>query len=282
MKPIYTRLLALLLCIGLMLVFVACRENEMQQDDNDNSDREQNGNAVVPDNKDKEDSGDQNITPPIDNKDEPPSGAAADNGDAQQTPPDQDEPIVIPPPQEVTRVTDYSTRVAADELILHNGIKLGMSYAEVVAYSGYPGKKPQLSVAQNAQTRFRIEWGGIEYWFSCYSVGGKMQDEKLVSISINSGAFDASIFRNIKIGDSVENVISKLPATDPVPKMWKEQYLYEYEEIEPKGVAVLRYVMTDVFSNYELDIYNSQWWVEIVFWRESQTVRQINITLREN
>ena len=64
--------------------------------------------------------------------------------------------------------------------------------------------------------------------------------------------------------------------------MWKEQNLYGNKDTDPKGYALLRYVMTDVLSNYEMDICTPEWWVEIVFWRESQTVRQINITLREN
>lgn len=172
-----------------------------------------------------------------------------DNTNADELTPPQ-EPTVIPPPPEVIRSTAYDTRVAADELILHNGIKLGMSYEEVAAYSEYPGEKPEALTNVNAHPGFSIRWGGITYTFSRYTAEDKHVKFKLSGITVGEGAVDADIFRNIKIGDSVEGVISKLPAEDPVPKMWKEQYLYAYEQIEPKGTAVLRYVMTDVFSNY--------------------------------
>ena len=118
MKNIITRALAMILCAGLILSFVACKKEDKKDQDN-TAQQGQNENNI----------------PDI-----------FGNQDQQQNTPEPTPPApdpVVPPAPEVVRSTAYDTRVTSDEIVLHNGISIGMSYDEVAAYSGYEGAKPE-------------------------------------------------------------------------------------------------------------------------------------------
>ncbi|MBO7275666.1 MAG: hypothetical protein J6V15_04760, partial [Clostridia bacterium] len=176
---------------------------------------------------------------------------------------------------EVVRSEAYDTRVAADEMVLRNGIRPGITYEEFVAYSGYMGEKPILTNNYNGTASFTIVVDNVYYnFFRDYA---RDTDFALNSIHIPSNANDVDIFRNIKIGDSIESVFSKIPAMDTELKEWKEQYLYGYEKTDPRGYAELNFMLSQWQSNYLISFYTTEWTVTVQFSRYYLTVDEINI-----
>ena len=180
--------------------------------------------------------------------------------------------IVIP---EVVRSEAYDTRVTADELVLPNGVRLGMTYEEFVAYSGYMGEKPIRTNNYDGTASFSIVVDNVYYNF--YRDYARDTDFALNSIHIPSNANDVDIFRNIKIGDSIDSVFSKIPAMDTELKEWMEQYLYGYEKTDPRGYAELNFVLSQWESNYLIKFYTPEWVVTVRFSRYYLTVSEINI-----
>ena len=246
MKSNTVRLIALLMCLCLCLVvaLVACKQKDNKTDDPaDNNGQTQDG--TIPDIFNNGDQGSETSTPeiPIDNT------------------PD------IPPAPEVVRSEAYDTRVTADEIILHNGVQIGMSYDQVAAYSGYEGEKPA-----DADT-ISFEQDKITYTFSADAEKGY----KLTYIYIAEEAVDASIFRNIKIGESLDSVFGKIPAKDTELKKWAIQFLYGYEDTDPKGYADLRFI---ALSYYTVNVFTTDYVVNITFAREAMTVKWIELSAR--
>ena len=254
MKSNTVRLIALLLCLCLCLVvaLVACKQKDNMTDD-PSADGRQTQDGTIPDIFNNGDQGSESSTPeiPIDNT------------------PD------IPPAPEVVRSEAYDTRVTADEIILHNGVQIGMSYDQVAAYSGYEGTKPA-----DADT-ITIEWDNITYTFAADAEKGY----KLTYIYVAEQAAQASIFRNIKIGDSLESVIGdnakevtgRIPAKDTELKKWAIQFLYGYEDTDPKGYADLRFI---ALSYYTVNVFTTEYVVNITFAREAMTVKWIELSAR--
>ncbi|MBR4305137.1 MAG: hypothetical protein IKT81_07380 [Clostridia bacterium] len=255
MKTNTVRLIALLLCLCLCLVvgLVACKQKDKTEDDTA-ADGGQTQDGTIPD--------------------------IFNNGDQGTTQPDNTEPPAddtpdIPPAPEVVRSQAYDTRVTADEIILHNGVQIGMSYDQVAAYSGYEGEKPA-----DADT-ISIDWQNITYTFTADAEKGY----KLTYVYVAEEAAQASIFRDIKIGDSLESVIGdnskqvtgKIPAKDTELKKWAIQFLYGYEDTDPKGYADLRFI---ALSYYTVNVFTTDYVVNITFAREAMTVKWIEISAR--
>ena len=247
MKNTFTRLVSAFLCLCLLLGFAACKkeDNKKDNDKNDTSAGQQGGDNMIPDIFDKDDK----VTPPADDTPEDP-----------QTP-------VVPPAPEVVRSTAYDTRVTSDEIILHNGIKIGMSYDEVAAYSGYEGAKPE------GNDSIYFVWDNITYSF----VADTEKGFKLNYINIAEEAANAGIFRDIKIGDSLDSVFGKIPAKDTELKKWAVQFLYGYEDTDPKGYADLRFI---ALSYYTVNVFTPEYVVNITFSREAMTVKWVEISAR--
>ena len=255
MKNIFTRLASIILCLCLLLTFAACKKED-KKPDGDTSAGQQGG------------TGDMGI----------PDIFGGGNDDPAPTPPDvPDEPDTpdVPPAPEVIRSTAYDTRVTSDEIIMHNGITIGMGYDQVAAYSGYEGEKPA-----DADS-ITIEWDKIQYTFTKDSAG----EHKLTYVNITEEAVDASIFRDIRIGDSLESVIGdnskdvkgRIPAKDTELKKWAIQFLYGYEDTDPKGYADLRFI---ALSYYTVNVFTPEYMVSITFAREGQTVKWIEMYAR--
>lgn len=248
MKSNITKILALVLCLCLIVVvIIACNRDGKQKDDTkaDNS-QDQTQDGTIPDifnngDQNGEQSGEQNTTP-------------------------EPEPE-IPPAPEVVRSEAYDTRVTADEIILHNGIQIGMSYEQVAAYSGFEGEMPAGS------DTISFDWENITYTFTADSEKGW----RLTYVNISEQATDASIFRDIKIGDSLESVFGKIPAKDTELKKWAIQFLYGYEDTDPKGYADLRFI---ALSYYTVNVFTTEYVVNITFAREAQTVKWIELSAR--
>jgi len=261
MKSNITKILALVLCLCLIVVvIIACNRDGKQKDDTkaDNS-QDQTQDGTIPDifnngDQNGEQSGEQNTTP-------------------------EPEPE-IPPAPEVVRSEAYDTRVTSDEIVLHNGISIGISYDEVAAYSGYTGEKPA------GTDSVSFDWENITYTF----VPDAEKGLKLNYINIAEEAADASIFRGIKIGDSLKSVIGykdredpskdgkgRIPAKDTELKKWAIQFLYGYEDTDPKGYADLRFI---ALSYYTVNVFTTEYVVNITFAREAQTVKWIELSAR--
>ena len=179
---------------------------------------------------------------------------------------------------EVVRSQAYDTRVAADEMVMPNGVKLDITYEEFVAYSGYTGEKPNIyyqNVDSGTIASFWVYADGIQYKF--YKDTTKSNVFTLDSIIIDKVDRDVDIFRNIKIGDSMESVFSKIPAMDTELKEWKEQYLYGYEKTDPRGYAQLSFILNERQSNYQIEFYTPDWVVTVYFSRYALTVEEITV-----
>ena len=226
MKNQVTRLLSAVLCVCLLLSFAACKKDDRKQPD-PSADAPQPQDPSIPDIFGNQDKQPENPEP---------------------TPP---EAPVVPPAPEVVRSEAYDTRVTSDEIVLHNGISIGMSYEEVAAYSGYTGEKPA------GTDSVSFDWENITYTF----VSDAEKGLKLNYINIAEEAADASIFRGIKIGDSLKSVIGykdredpskdvkgRIPAKDTELKKWAIQFLYGYEDTDPKGYADLRFIALSYYT----------------------------------
>ena len=242
MKNKVTRLLSAVLCVCLLLSFTACKKDDKKQPD-PSTDPSQTQDPSIP-----------NIFGDPDKQPEVP----------EPTPP---ETPVVPPAPEVVRSEAYDTRVTSDEIVLHNGISIGMSYDEVAAYSGYTGEKPE------GTDTVSIVWENITYSFAPDTEKGL----KLSYVNIAEEAVDASIFRDIKIGDSLDSVFGKIPAKDTELKKWAIQFLYGYEDTDPKGYADLRFI---ALSYYTVNVFTPEYVVNITFAREAMTVKWIEISVR--
>ena len=242
MKNKVTRLLSAVLCVCLLLSFAACKKDDKKQPD-PSTDTPQTQDPSIPD-----------IFGNPDKQPEVP----------EPTPP---ETPVVPPAPEVVRSEAYDTRVTSDEIVLHNGISIGMSYDEVAAYSGYTGEKPE------GTDTVSIVWENITYSFAPDTEKGL----KLSYVNIAEEAVDASIFRDIKIGDSLDSVFGKIPAKDTELKKWAIQFLYGYEDTDPKGYADLRFI---ALSYYTVNVFTTEYVVNITFAREAMTVKWIEISAR--
>lgn len=190
----------------------------------------------------------------------------ADNRDAvvqDEVPQDGagDLPVVVEPPQ-VVRCTDYSLRVQGDEMVLHNGVRFGMTFAEVAALTGYAADTP---VAEYCS--FECD----EVWY------GFVLDESgvlvLNYINVTEDAMDVRIFRDIKIGDSIESVFAKIPARDTELKKWEIQDLYGSAGDE-RGYASLSFI---AMSYYGMMVHTPQGSAHITFSRDDICVKWIEL-----
>ena len=182
-------------------------------------------------------------------------------------------------PAAVVRSEAYDTRVQADEMVLNNGVRPGMTYEQVIAIIGYEGEMPEIGTVYTLNGKFlwsvQILDNGI--WYTFYRDVSVSTDFVLVGINIRSDAKDVDVFRNIKIGDSIESVFAKIPAMDTELKEWKEQYLYGYEKTDPKGYAQLSFFLSSYQSNYQIDFYTPEWNATIWFSRYDKTIEWINV-----
>ena len=246
MKKI-TRLTALLLCACLLLSFAACNKKE-------NSSKKDEPAANLPEEPNTPDTPTNPDTPADPNTPADPSSPT--NPDAPVT------PVVPQQPAEVVRSQAYDTRVTADEIVLHNGVRTGMSFETVAAYTGHTGAKPTGSY-------FSFTEDGITYSFDQTS-----GEAFLNYINVGETATQASIFRDIKIGDNIEDVFKKIPARDTELKKWAIQGIYGYEKTDPKGYADLQFI---ALSYYQLLIITETSTVKIIFSRIGTNVKWVEI-----
>lgn len=194
-------------------------------------------------------------------------GDSSDNADVDNSADDTVEPdayvepIVDPVVEPVVRETDYGKRVAGDEVVLHNGVRFGMDFAEVANLIGYTGAMPE-------DEYFSIEQDDIWYGFAAGDDGGVW----LSNINIQEEAVDASIFRDIKIGDSIESVFERIPAKDTELKKWAWQDLYGSRDSEE--YAALKFV---AMSYYAMRIATPEGSAHLTFSRSENRVKWMEL-----
>jgi hypothetical protein len=246
MKKI-TRLTALLLCACLLLSFAACNKKENKKAKDEPA-------ADLPSEPDVPSDPSNPATPDL-----PTDPSTPTNPDVPSTP---TTPVVPEKPEEVVRSTEYNTRVKAEEVVLHNGVRTGMSYETVAAITGYTGTKPSGSY-------FSFTVDGITYSFDQTSGSAFLN-----YINVTEEATQASIFRDIKIGDNIQDVFKKIPARDTELKKWAIQGIYGYEKTDPKGYADLQFI---ALSYYQLLIITETSTVKIIFSRVGTNVKWVEI-----
>lgn len=248
-----TRLLALLLCACLMLSFAACAKKENKKADAPDTPKDDDSNMpVAPDTPD-------GPYVPVD----PDAPTEPDDPANPDTPSTPTTPVQPEKPAEVVRSTAYDTRVTADEVVLHNGIKTGMTFETVASITGYTGAKP-------TDSYFSFTVDGILYSFD-QTAGTAF----LNYINVGEEATSASIFRDIKIGDHITDVFEKIPARDTELKKWAIQGIYGYEKDDPKGYADLQFI---ALSYYQLMIITKDTTVKIIFSRVGTNVKWVEIS----
>ena len=84
-----------------------------------------------------------------------------------------------------------------------------------------------------------------------YAFHRKGSDYRLTSFTMSEGC-TLTTLRDIRVGDSIESVLSKIPARDRELKRWAEQALYGSGPDDPDGYARLEFVAG---SYYSLSIY---------------------------
>lgn len=156
-------------------------------------------------------------------------------------------------------------RVTDQELALSNGVRLGMDLDEVRALLG---TKEEMAATEDPERRsFRS--GPVNYYFK--RSGGRYV---LSDLSVDEGA-DLAAFRDIKSGDSIESVLSKLPAQNREWKRQATQTLYGSSGRPENGYAQVKYVD----SYYVIEILTQRYRAALTFGSD-HTVRYIDAGIR--
>lgn len=169
------------------------------------------------------------------------------------------------PPAEMEEVAlpdfDPAEPVAAEELVLSNGVHLGMRYGEVIETLG--------GVVAPAQPEGKYPYflhEGIFYSFMADDAG----EYRLQDISIQGAQSDVSTMRGIHLGMDIADVLALIPARDTQLKKWAVQTLYE----DGEKIARLDFVAD---SFYSLNIETGESVLSITFSRVGTQVKYINI-----
>ena len=156
-------------------------------------------------------------------------------------------------------------RVTDQELALSNGVRLGMDLDEVRALLG---TKEEMAATEDPERRsFRS--GPVNYYFK--RSGGRYV---LSDLSVDEGA-DLAAFRDIKSGDSIESVLSKLPVQNREWKRQATQTLYGSSGRPENGYAQVKYVD----SYYVIEILTQRYRAALTFGSD-HTVRYIDAGIR--
>ena len=156
-------------------------------------------------------------------------------------------------------------RVTDQELALSNGVRLGMDLDEVRALLG---TKEEMAATEDPERRsFRS--GPVSYYFK--QSGGRYV---LSDFSVDEGA-DLAALRDFKSGDSIESVLSKLPAQNREWKRQATQTLYGSSGRPENGYAQVKYVD----SYYVIEILTQRYRAALTFGSD-HTVRYIDAGIR--
>ena len=155
--------------------------------------------------------------------------------------------------------TDSSMPIQPCELMLPNGVYLGLDYQTTLQLAqAYRGSR--VYRGQTPGDNFTVD--GVSYYFSADSSGVL----RLVSYSVNTADLAAqSLLRGIKCGDSLQSVLDTIPTADWLPEQLYSQLLYG-EDLVSGDRAVLDWSdSTYRPSNYTLRIKSGTYSASIEF-----------------
>ena len=155
--------------------------------------------------------------------------------------------------------TDSSMPIQPCELMLPNGVYLGLDYETTLQLAqAYRGSR--VYRGQTPGDNFTVD--GVSYYFSADSSGVL----RLVSYSVNTADLAAQSFlRGIKCGDSLQSVLDTIPTADWLPEQLYSQLLYG-EDLVSGDRAVLDWSdSTYRPSNYTLRIKSGAYSASIEF-----------------
>lgn len=155
--------------------------------------------------------------------------------------------------------TDSSMPIQPCELMLPNGVYLGLDYETTLQLAqAYRGSR--VYRGQTPGDNFTVD--GVSYYFSADRAGVL----RLVSYSVNTADLAAqSLLRGIKCGDSLQSVLDTIPTADWLPEQLYSQLLYG-EDLVSGDRAVLDWSdSTYRPSNYTLHIKSGAYSASIEF-----------------
>jgi hypothetical protein len=186
----------------------------------------------------------------------------------------RDMPVKTPPPLvlPVANAYDPTKPLSEEEFVLHNGVRFGMTYDEVLAATGedvvFLANDFVFDVAEGVS----IVQDGVFYGFQQNAEDHAFYLASLsIQNSVDYGDAVAPIFRDIRIGDTLESVFDKFPVRDRELKQWAEQALYGEP---PANYARLYYVAG---SYYDMMLVADHCLAHITFSRLEQKVLRVEI-----
>ena len=154
-----------------------------------------------------------------------------------------------------------------DEFVFAGGVRLGMTYDEVLqildgydeAYDNAPGVK---SVVKDG-----IHYGFYQIDESFTNQSDLPRDDVYRLLHLSSESYQGEFPRGIKIGDSIEDVLSKFPGQNKNLRKWAHQMIYGKDEIgSPR--AFLQFTMHN--EAYRFVATTSNQVLELTFDRNNQ------------
>lgn len=174
-------------------------------------------------------------------------------------------PLSPPASAEVPDLEDYDPEqpLADSEFVLFNGVRFGMTMAEVLAITGEDVEFIDPAFPENQA----FTYAGVFY--GCHEAEGE-DVFVLTTVSINDPAHPA--VRGIRFGDTIESVFDKFPVRDRELKHWAWQMLYGTmpEEDEPhRNYAAMEFVAG---SFYSIRVLAEEYVLNLSFSRAEQKV----------
>lgn len=139
--------------------------------------------------------------------------------------------------QEIDRTYDITQPIQKNELVLPNGVQLGMRYEEVEAICGALQEEEFENVYQDSEHIRYFFWAGDDASLKLGMVNflSEVVNDELVYTTLP----EAAAFRDIHLGDTIDEVFDKLPCVDRELKHWATQYVYGSEDADEYAVLSL-------------------------------------------
>ena len=166
-----------------------------------------------------------------------------------------------------THAWDPQTPITSEEFVLSNGIRMKMTYEEVLDILGTFDETPDIPNANTGY--FHVSADGIIYTF--YRLGGGSY--RLKNLHISEECKDITFFREIGPGQNIDEVFAKIPAQDTELKQWASQVLYEKDGYN----SYLEFI---AMSFYGMRIETPTMSADITFSRDGTNVKYINVSAR--
>lgn len=170
-----------------------------------------------------------------------------------------------------TQQYDPSQPLSDDEVVLSNGVRLGMTYEEVAALVGDNIN----NFSDGDEESYCFGYNGAFYIFSANESGELILWHISIQNSDNFGQAVDPVFRDIRLGDTMESVFDKFPVIDRTLKQWAIQTLYGDPNYKGTQYSTLQFVAD---SYYSMTISAGKCHVNITFSRVEQTVKWIELS----